>query len=85
VLSQEKYSVAKHYQVFATPFAFLIDEQGTIRSKGTIAMRQHLSYVLSCAGQSGRHEVTRESEASERAAIAGILSPRFDSTEASHV
>ena len=27
VLTQEKFSVAKRYEVFATPFAFLIDEQ----------------------------------------------------------
>jgi hypothetical protein len=37
--------------VFATPFAFLIDEQGVIRSKGIVNNRQHLAFVLSGAGE----------------------------------
>ena len=53
VLVQERFSVAKQYQVFATPFAFLIDEQGVIRSKGIINNQQHLGFVLSGAGDQG--------------------------------
>ncbi len=51
VLAQEKFSISKRYQAFATPFAFLIDEQGIIRSKGLVGSRQHLGYVLSGAGK----------------------------------
>jgi methylamine dehydrogenase accessory protein MauD len=47
VLAQEKFSISKKYEVFATPFAFLIDEKGIIASKGIINNRQHIRYVLS--------------------------------------
>src|SRR5262249_38139227 len=36
VLAQDRFSVSKRYEVFATPFAFLIDEKGIIASKGII-------------------------------------------------
>jgi methylamine dehydrogenase accessory protein MauD len=47
VLAQEKFSISKQYEVYATPFAFLIDEKGVIASKGIINNRQHIRYVLS--------------------------------------
>jgi methylamine dehydrogenase accessory protein MauD len=47
VVSQEKFSISKKYEVFATPFAFLIDAKGVIVSKGIINSRQHIRYVLS--------------------------------------
>jgi methylamine dehydrogenase accessory protein MauD len=47
VLAQEKFSISKKYEVFATPFAFLIDEKGIIASKGIINNWQHIRYVLS--------------------------------------
>jgi methylamine dehydrogenase accessory protein MauD len=47
VLAQDKFSVSKKYEVFATPFAFLIDERRIIASKGIINNRQHIRYVLS--------------------------------------
>jgi methylamine dehydrogenase accessory protein MauD len=56
VLAQEKFSVSKHFEVFATPFAFLIDEQGIVRSKGIAGSRQYLGYVLSGAGQQKKHD-----------------------------
>ncbi len=46
VLAQEKFGVSKKYEVFATPFAFLIDEHGVIASKGMVSSRQHIRYVL---------------------------------------
>jgi methylamine dehydrogenase accessory protein MauD len=49
VLAQDRFSVSKRYEVFATPFAFLIDEKGIIVSKGIINNRQHIRYVLSGA------------------------------------
>ncbi len=36
VLVQEKFSLSKKYEVFATPFAFLIDEQGVVTSTGIV-------------------------------------------------
>ena len=46
VLVQERFSISKRYEVFATPFAFLIDAQGVIRSKGIVDQGQHLRYLL---------------------------------------
>jgi methylamine dehydrogenase accessory protein MauD len=46
VLAQTQFSISKKYEVFATPFAFLIDEKGVIVSKGIINSRQHIRYVL---------------------------------------
>jgi methylamine dehydrogenase accessory protein MauD len=47
VLAQDKFSISKKYEVYATPFAFLIDEKGVIVSKGIIHSRQHIRFVLS--------------------------------------
>jgi methylamine dehydrogenase accessory protein MauD len=47
VLAQEQFSISKKFQVFATPFAFLIDAKGVIVSKGIINNRLHIRYVLS--------------------------------------
>jgi methylamine dehydrogenase accessory protein MauD len=46
VLAQSQFGISKLYEVFATPFAFLIDEKGVITSKGIINNRQHIRYVL---------------------------------------
>ncbi len=49
VLQQEKFSVSRRYEMYATPFAFLIDPQGIIASKGIINNGQHIGFVLSRA------------------------------------
>jgi methylamine dehydrogenase accessory protein MauD len=56
VLAQEKFSLSKRYEVFVTPFAFLIDEQGVITSKGIAGNKQYLGYVLSGAGNRPGHD-----------------------------
>ena len=56
VLTQEKFSLSKRYEAFVTPFAFLIDEQGIVRSKGIAGSRQFLNYVLSGAGNRAKPE-----------------------------
>jgi methylamine dehydrogenase accessory protein MauD len=69
VLAQNHFNVSKRYEVFATPFAFLIDEQGVIASKGIINNRQHIRYVLSGArvgGSTGHAEAeTHPAESGE--------------------
>jgi methylamine dehydrogenase accessory protein MauD len=57
VLAQDRFSVSRRYEVFATPFAFLIDQKGMIASKGIVNNRQHIRYVLSGArvGESNGH------------------------------
>ena len=51
VLVQEKWRVSKSFEVYATPFAFLIDAGGVVRSGGIAGSQQHLGYVLSGAGR----------------------------------
>lgn len=51
VLVQEKWRVSKSFEVYATPFAFLIDAGGVVRSAGIAGSQQHLGYVLSGAGR----------------------------------
>jgi methylamine dehydrogenase accessory protein MauD len=46
---QNGLDISKKYEVFATPFAFLINEQGVIASKGIVSSSQHIRYVLSGA------------------------------------
>ena len=40
---------SKRYQMYATPFAFLIDERGVIASRGIVNNGQHIDFVLSGA------------------------------------
>jgi methylamine dehydrogenase accessory protein MauD len=63
VLAQDQFSISKKYQVFATPFAFLIDAKGVIVSKGIINNPQHIRYVLAGARatQSNGHAQNEES------------------------
>jgi methylamine dehydrogenase accessory protein MauD len=49
VLIQEDWAVSKRYEVFATPFAFLLDERRIVAAKGIITQRHHLGYLLSSA------------------------------------
>jgi methylamine dehydrogenase accessory protein MauD len=82
VLAQEKFALSKRYQVFATPFAFLIDGKGMITSKGTVGSRQHLGYVLSGAGNRAKDgHVEAEPDETEKGDSEGSSS----SKEVSHV
>jgi methylamine dehydrogenase accessory protein MauD len=85
VLAQEKFSISKKYEVFATPFAFLIDEKGVIASKGIINNRQHIRYVLSGTrvGESNGH-AEAEADAAE-SSESKESSPISTSKEVSHV
>jgi methylamine dehydrogenase accessory protein MauD len=46
VLVQQGFEVSKKYQVFATPFAFVIDRQGRIASSGIVSNKRHIGYLL---------------------------------------
>ena len=50
VALQERFEVSKRYEVFATPFAFLLDERGLIAARGIVSTEQYLGFVLTCAG-----------------------------------
>lgn len=61
VLVQEDLAVSKRYEVFATPFAFVIDPRGVIASKGIVSQRHHLGYVLSSPTQETQPQETQPS------------------------
>jgi methylamine dehydrogenase accessory protein MauD len=46
VLVQDRWSVSKRYEVLATPFAFLIGENGVIASSGFVSNKQYMAFVL---------------------------------------
>jgi hypothetical protein len=46
VILQKDRDLSLRYQVFATPFAFLIDEHGRVVAKGLVTKAQHVSFVL---------------------------------------
>jgi peroxiredoxin len=71
ILMQEKFSVAKRYEIFATPFAFLIDEQGIIASSGIVGSAQYLGYVLTGAGNRAKkhHDEAARDSAVERQSV----------------
>jgi methylamine dehydrogenase accessory protein MauD len=82
VLAQEKFALSKRYQVFATPFAFLINEKGVITSKGTVGSRQYLGYVLTGAGNRAKEgHVEAEPDETEKGGTEDSISPK----EVSHV
>jgi hypothetical protein len=49
ILVQETRNLAKRYHVHAMPFAFLIDEKGSIRAKGVVNSPQQLDFLLADA------------------------------------
>jgi methylamine dehydrogenase accessory protein MauD len=65
VAVQERYSLSRQYEVFATPFAFVIDERGVIASKGVINNRQHIGYILDGALTQPNEHADRESSGAE--------------------
>lgn len=65
VLAAEGLDLAKRYEVFATPFAFLVNEQGVIVSKGIVGTRRHIEFVLS-----GTQEAPVEGSQGERESYA---------------
>jgi methylamine dehydrogenase accessory protein MauD len=50
VALQGRLAVSRRYEVFATPFAFLIDEGGVIAARGIVSTKQYLGFVLTRAG-----------------------------------
>jgi methylamine dehydrogenase accessory protein MauD len=87
VALQERFNVSKRYEVFATPFAFLIDEHGVIASRGIVSTNQYLGFVLSRAGhdeKEGDGEV-EESERSQSSTPDADESSFANSKEVNHV
>jgi len=51
VLVQERYELSKRYEVYATPFAFVIDERGVVLSRGLVGNARQIGFVLSAANE----------------------------------
>jgi peroxiredoxin len=86
VLAQTQFSISKKYEVFATPFAFLIDEKGVIAFKGIINNRQHIRYVLSGASTNESNgQAESENSRAERAETVMSHSISLPSKEVDHV
>jgi methylamine dehydrogenase accessory protein MauD len=87
VALQEGFNLSKRYQVFATPFAFLIDERGMIAARGIISTKQYLGFVLTRAGhddEKGDSEA-EESQGSQRSPADADESSLSNSKEVDHV
>lgn len=63
IVTQKDWDISKKYQVFATPYAFVVDETGTVASKGIAGSPQYLKNVLTGAGN--RKKAHQEDNASE--------------------
>lgn len=46
VLVQDRRQLSRGYEVFATPFAFLVDERGVIAAKGIVNDASHIGFLL---------------------------------------
>jgi methylamine dehydrogenase accessory protein MauD len=64
VAVQQRWAVSKKYEIFATPFAYLIDEQGLITSRGVAGSRQYLGYVLTGASRGDEQNDTESDQGS---------------------
>ena len=62
VLAQNGLDVARRYEVFATPFAFLVNEQGVIASKGIVSNPRHIQFVLSTTHDAAEAPVVESEE-----------------------
>jgi hypothetical protein len=77
VTLQERFSLSKRYEVFATPFAFLIDERGVIAARGIVSTKQYLGFVLSRAEHDEKKsegEAAESEEPQDSPAKAGAVS-----------
>jgi methylamine dehydrogenase accessory protein MauD len=88
VAVQERLSLSKRYEAFATPFAFLIDERGVIASRGIASTKQYLGYVLTKAGNKPEDAPAEDatSEVERDSASDSLVSlPSSSSKEVHHV
>jgi methylamine dehydrogenase accessory protein MauD len=74
VLIQDGLDISKKYEAFATPFAFLINENGVVASRGIISNKQQIGYVLSGAGGAKNGHVESDSPVNEKAESEACLS-----------
>jgi methylamine dehydrogenase accessory protein MauD len=69
-LVQQQFTVSKRYEMYATPFAFLINERGIIVSTGIINNGEHIGFVLSNAGNAVKNGQAEVEPATAEASVA---------------
>lgn len=88
VAIQDRWSLSKRYEAFATPFAFLIDERGIIASRGIAGTKQYLGFILTRADSKPEDALEEETTpGAKRDEAAEILTslPTSNSKEVHHV
>jgi methylamine dehydrogenase accessory protein MauD len=88
VALQDRLSLSKRYEVFATPFAFLIDERSVIASRGIASTKQYLGYILTRAGSKSEDALEEAmTSRAEREIAADVFAslPSSNSKEVHHV
>jgi methylamine dehydrogenase accessory protein MauD len=88
VAVQDRYALSKKYEIFATPFAFLIDEHGIILSRGIASRRQYLGYIVNraCSKPDDALEEETTSGAERHPAADGLaFLPSSNAKEVHHV
>jgi methylamine dehydrogenase accessory protein MauD len=84
VLVQEHFAIARRYEMFATPFAFLI-ERGVIVASGIINNGEHIGFVLSRALPGARDEPADNEPAGTGSGVRAGASSQSHSKEVGHV
>ena len=83
VLIQQRWEVSKKYKMFATPFGFLLDEDGVITSRGIVGSPQYLRYVINGAGN--RPKAHHEEPTRDASSVEASNNSRSSLKEVSHV
>ena len=68
VLGQEHWKVSKKYEVFATPFGFVIGADGMIRAKGVTSNQEYLGFLLDDARSAAPEGIVESAPENESAA-----------------
>jgi methylamine dehydrogenase accessory protein MauD len=84
VLTQERLSLSRRYEAFATPFAFLIDGEGVVRSAGIVTSRQHIGFVLAGRGNAEKAEPITTGSAGAEDGTSPDSHPRSNAEEFGH-
>jgi hypothetical protein len=87
VALQERFGLSKRYEVFATPFASLINELGVIAARGIVSTKQYLGCDLNRAGYEDKEDdgVATDSKRSQGSAADAGDATFSNAEEVDHV
>jgi methylamine dehydrogenase accessory protein MauD len=84
VVRQERLSLSRRYEAFATPFAFLIDEKGVIASAGLVNTKQHIGFVVAGRRPTDKTEHTESESPDAEEGVSTVSLSRSNAEEFSH-